>query len=641
VRVRIGTRGSDLALWQARHVTALLAECGVSAEIVVLKTRGDLIDDVPLQQLEGKAFFTAEIERALLKNEVDLAVHSHKDLPTEDTPGLVIAAVPARGPQGERLLVSRGAHDPDAPFLPLSRGARVGTSAPRRNEQLRTLRPDLEVLDLRGNVPTRVKRLQEGRYDAIVLACAGLERLKLDIGDLAAFDLPEDLVTPAPAQGALALQVRAGDTALLRLCRERLHHDATAQAIAAERSLLVTSGGGCSLPLAAAVRAATGVETASVEGAGADRGRPQSPPPQAGGLGQGRESSALSTQELGEAVAPASRTATAASIAAPLAVAAATQVTTHRTTSAATPSAAPTPPATAATFVAHSFLGAGHPAALQPAARFARWSVGYGATPAAAIAAARAKLDTGAATGFGPFGGLSVALAGAAADGSVLGERLESLGATVTLERLIELAPIAGVDLATPLAALRPGDVLAVTSRQAARLLAGHPVPRGVEIAAVGRACARALAEIGLVASVVGDGGGEALAARLAPPANARVLWPCAEDALPDFAAALEARKIELRKLAIYRTTRVTAPQLAAEVDVRVYMSPSAVEAALEWERAHPTNTTRRFALGHATANALENARLAATAPSCDAGPITEALVAALWRHVRSMETVR
>ncbi len=610
MKVRIGTRGSDLALWQARHVTALLAQCGASAEIVVLKTRGDLIDDVPLQQLEGKAFFTAEIERALLANEVDLAVHSHKDLPTEDTPGLAIGAVPARGPQGERLLVARGAHDPDAPFLPLKRGARVGTSAPRRNEQLKTLRPDLEVLDLRGNVPTRVKRLQEGRYDAIVLACAGLERLKLDVGDLVAFDLPEDLLTPAPAQGALALQVRAGDTELLRLCRERLHDSATAQAIAAERSLLVTSGGGCSLPLAAAVRAATGAETAGAGRVGADRRRPQSPPPQAGGPRQGRESGALSTQEPGEVAATATATA-------------------------------PTTAPATATFVAHSFLGAGHPASLQPAARFARWSVGYGATPAAAIAAARAKLDTGAATGFGPFGGLSIALAGAAADGSVLGERLESLGATVTLERLIELAPIAGVDLATPLAALRPGDVLAVTSRQAARLLAGHQVPHGVEIAAVGRACARALAEIGLVASIVGDGGGEALAARLAPPANARVFWPCAEEALPEFAAALEARKLELRKLAIYRTTRVKAPQLAAGVDVRVYMSPSAVEAALEWERAHPTNTTRRFALGHATARALEDARLAATAPSCDAGPITEALVAALWRHVRSMETAR
>jgi hydroxymethylbilane synthase len=595
LKVRIGTRGSDLALWQARHVTALLAECGVTAEIVVLKTRGDLIDDVPLQQLEGKAFFTAEIERALLANEVDLAVHSHKDLPTEDTPGLAIGAVPARGPQGERLLIAPGAHDPEAAFLPLVHGARVGTSAPRRNEQLKTLRPDLEVLDLRGNVPTRVKRLQEGRYDAIVLACAGLDRLKLDIGELTAFDLPAELITPAPAQGALALQVRAGDTELLKLLRERLHDDATAQAIAAERSLLVTSGGGCSLPLAAAVRA--------------DRRRPESPPPQSGGLQRGLESGALSAQIPGEV-----RPRESASVA----------------------RASDTP-----AFVAHTFLGAGHPASLEPAARFARWSIGRGATPAAAIAAARTGLDTGAATGFGPFAGLRIALAGSAADGSVLGERLESLGATVTLERLIELAPIPGVDLATPLAALRSGDVLAVTSRQTARLLAGHKLPHGVTVAAVGRACARALAEIGLPAGVVGDGGGEALAARLAPPAGGRVFWPCAEDALPEFAAALEARRIELRKLAIYRTTRVAAPRLAADVDVRVYMSPSAVEAALDWERAHGSSSTRRFALGHATAQALDHARLAAAAPSCAAGPITEALVADLWRHVRSLETVR
>jgi hydroxymethylbilane synthase len=595
LKVRIGTRGSDLALWQARHVTALLAECGVTAEIVVLKTRGDLIDDVPLQQLEGKAFFTAEIERALLANEVDLAVHSHKDLPTEDTPGLVIGAVPARGPQGERLLIAPGARDPEAAFLPLVRGARVGTSAPRRNEQLKTLRPDLEVLDLRGNVPTRVKRLREGRYDAIVLACAGLDRLKLDVGELAAFDLPAELITSAPAQGALALQVRAGDTELWKLLRERLHDDATAQAIAAERSLLVTSGGGCSLPLGAAVRA--------------DRRRPQSPPPHSGGLQQGGESGALSAQIPGEVRPRQSASVTRAS--------------------------------DAPAFVAHTFLGAGHPASHKPAARFARWSIGHGATPAAAIAAARTKLDTGAATGFGPFAGLRIALAGSAADGSVLGERLESLGATVTLERLIELAPIPGVDLATPLAALRSGDVLAVTSRQTARLLAGHKLPHGVTVAAVGRACARALAEIGLPADVVGDGGGEALAAHLAPPAGGRVFWPCAEDALPEFAAALEARQIELRKLAIYRTTRVAAPRLAADADVRVYMSPSAVEAALDWERAHGSTSTRRFALGHATAQALDQARLAAAAPSCAAGPITEALVADLWRHVRSLETVR
>lgn len=593
MKVRIGTRGSELALWQARHVSNLLAACGVESELVVLKTRGDLIDNVPLQQVEGKAFFTAEIENALLEGRVDLAVHSHKDLPTESTPGLVIGAAPQRGPQGERLLFTRAAHDPQAAFLPLARGSRVGTSAPRRSEQLATLRPDLQVLDLRGNVPTRVRRLQEGRYDAIVLACAGLDRLELDIGELLAFDLPPELLTPAPAQGALALQVREADQGLLELCRTRLHHLPTAQAVEAERSLLVTSGGGCNLPLAAAV---------SVNPR-ADRRPRQNPPPHSGGTIGARSGRALDVQDPREA-------ATAAELAPD-------------------------------TFVAHAFLGAGHPASLEPRARFPRWAIGRGATPAAAISDARAQLDTGAATGCGPLGGLRVALAGSASDGSVLGERLESLGARVTLERLIELAPIPGVDLAGPLAALRAGDALVVTSRQAARMLTGAHLRAGVTLAAVGRATARALEDVGLRAEVVGDGGAEALAGALTLPPGATVLWPCAEEALDDLSAALAARGVSVRRLAVYRTTKLDAPQLARDVDARVYMSPSAVEAALGWERANPALPTERFALGHATQRALEAAQLAALAPACDSGPITEALVAHLWRRFGAKESAR
>lgn len=643
MKVRIGTRGSELALWQAHHVRGLLAACGVESELVVLKTRGDLIDNVPLQQVEGKAFFTAEIETALLEGRVDLAVHSHKDLPTESTPGLVIGAAPQRGPQGERLLVARAAHDPLAAFLPLKRGARVGTSAPRRNEQLVTLRPDLAVLDLRGNVPTRVRRLQEGRYDAIVLACAGLERLKLDIGELVAFDLPPEVFTPAPAQGALALQVRAADQELLALCRAKLHHAPTAAAIEAERSLLVTSGGGCSLPLAAAVSVERDDEGPT------DRRRPQSPPPHTGGTIGASDGRAFSAQDSRE-LRPASISGVGAD----------NHSRSHSRSASQTSSAAATSPATPAlagdtsvahtslahtsladTFVAHTFLGAGHPASLQPPARFPRWAIGRGPTPAAAIAAARAKLDTGAATGCGPLGGLRVALAGSASDGSVLGERLEALGALVTLERLIELAPIPRVDLAGALAALRVGDVLAVTSRQSARLLADVQLPAGVTLAAVGPASARALEEVGLRAEVVGHGGADVLAAKLAPPSGATVLWPCAEDALPDLSTALEARGIRVLKLAVYRTTKVANPQLTREVDARVYMSPSAVEAALEWERANPSLATARFALGHATQHALETAHLAALAPSCDAGPITEALVAQLWRRFAAKESAR
>jgi hydroxymethylbilane synthase len=543
-KVRIGTRGSDLALWQARHVAERLGRAGVECEIVVLKTRGDLIDDVPLSKVEGKAFFTAEIERALLAGEVDLAVHSHKDLPTEMTPGLVIAAVPARGPRGERLLIDPRAHRADAPLLPLARGARVGTSAPRRAEQLRTLRPDLEVLDLRGNVPTRVRKLREGQYDAIVLAAAGLDRLGLSMDGVVALDLPLERFVPAPAQGALAIQVRAGDKSLFELCREQLHDADTARAIEAERSLLSSAGGGCSLPVAATL---------------AREGR---------------------------------------------------------------------------TWVASAFLGAGHPAG----AAHGRWARGEGSDPERAIGTALEALRSGRATRVGPLAGLRVALTGSASDGSVLGERLAALGADVTQERAIELEPIGGVDLAARLAELRPGDALAVTSRFAAKQLAGHRVASGVTVAAVGRACARALAEAGLEPAVVGDGGGDALARKLDVARGRAVLWPCAEEALPDLQDALRERGVEVRRLPIYRTRLVAGLELARDADVRVYMSPSAVEAALPSERARP-GRARRFALGHATAAALETAGLAATSPGCSAAPITDELVAELVRLVSTLST--
>jgi len=247
--LRIGTRGSDLALWQARHVAALLERAGERCELVVLVTRGDRIDDVPLQSVEGKGFFTKEIEEALRERRIDLAVHSHKDLPASQESDLVIAAVPPRASPAERLLIAPHAYDPGAPFLPLVRGARVGTSAPRREAQLRALRPDLVLGALRGNVPTRVRRLGEGRHDAIVLAAAGLDRLALELGELVAVELPLACLVPAPAQGALAVQTRAADTELRARLAAVLHDAETAATIAAERSLLVGLGGGCNLPL--------------------------------------------------------------------------------------------------------------------------------------------------------------------------------------------------------------------------------------------------------------------------------------------------------------------------------------------------------------------------------------------------------
>ena len=248
MKIRIGTRGSDLALWQANYVKACL-ESGAEIEIVVIKTRGDAIDDVPLQSVEGKAFFTAEIEKALLDGDVDLAVHSHKDLATSSPAGLVIGAVPERGPVEEVLLVRSESHDPGAPMLPLKPGARIGTSAPRRRSQLLALRPDLHVADLRGNVPTRVRRCQSGTYDAVILAAAGVQRLELNTDGLVRVALPAGIFVPAPAQGALAIQIREEDQTLAKLCASTLHHEQTASAVRAERLLLDRLGGGCSLPL--------------------------------------------------------------------------------------------------------------------------------------------------------------------------------------------------------------------------------------------------------------------------------------------------------------------------------------------------------------------------------------------------------
>ena len=239
--MKIGTRGSQLARWQAEWVRARLGDRGVAAEIVVIKTRGDAEVDRPLHELEGKGFFTKEIEDALLAGRIDVAVHSLKDLPTGLPPGLTLGAIPARHDPREALVNGKSIAD-------LPAGTRVGTSSLRRIAQIRFLRPDIEVVPLRGNVPTRVRKVEtRDGLDAALLALAGLERLDLG-GQASPIDPLE--VMPAPGQGALGVEIRADDQSTKRALQP-LHDRASAVDVTAERTLLAALGGGCQAPVAA------------------------------------------------------------------------------------------------------------------------------------------------------------------------------------------------------------------------------------------------------------------------------------------------------------------------------------------------------------------------------------------------------
>jgi hydroxymethylbilane synthase len=243
--LRIGTRGSELALWQARHVAARLGALAGAppVELVVIRTEGDKITDVPLSRVAGKAFFTKEIEEALGDGRVDLAVHSLKDLATEMPAGLTIGAVLEREDPRDALLAP-------APLAiaTLARGARVGTSSLRRRAMLARARPDLELVELRGNVPTRIERMLAGGYDAIVLAAAGVARLGLS--EHLRERLPLERFLPAVSQGAMAVQVRTDD-ARTRRWLAPLEDPATRAATSAERALLGRLEGGCQIPVGA------------------------------------------------------------------------------------------------------------------------------------------------------------------------------------------------------------------------------------------------------------------------------------------------------------------------------------------------------------------------------------------------------
>jgi hydroxymethylbilane synthase len=248
-KIIIGSRGSDLALWQAYHVKAQLENLNCEVEIKIIKTQGDQIQHLSFDKMEGKGFFTKEIEAALLDKSIDLAVHSHKDLETTSPAGLVVAAVSERENPTDILLVRKDSVDNSAPYK-VKNGAIIGTSSARRRTQLFRLLNEIEVKDLRGNVPTRIQKLRDGQYDAIVLAHAGVLRLNIDLSEFEVVEFDPTAFVPCPAQGVLALQIRESDTHLMDLL-SNLNSKSVKKCIQVERKILNLLQGGCQLPLGA------------------------------------------------------------------------------------------------------------------------------------------------------------------------------------------------------------------------------------------------------------------------------------------------------------------------------------------------------------------------------------------------------
>src|SRR5579863_9527040 len=247
-KLRIGSRGSQLALWQANYISALLRDRGHEVEIEIIHTTGDKITDVPLAMVGtkgglGKGIFTKEIEEALAAGQVDLAVHSLKDLPTELPPGFEIAAITERQDPRDAFCSRNYSKIEDLP-----QHARVGTSSLRRQAQLKAIRPDLDIHPLRGNVDTRLRKLEQGEYDAIILASAGLKRLGRT--ELIKQIIPAEIMCPAAGQGALGIEIRQGDAAT-RQHLEFLNDPAARAATTCERALLNSLGGGCQVPIGA------------------------------------------------------------------------------------------------------------------------------------------------------------------------------------------------------------------------------------------------------------------------------------------------------------------------------------------------------------------------------------------------------
>jgi len=246
MNIRFGTRGSALALWQTNYVMAALTEAhpAVTAAYEIYSTKGDRVIDVPLPQVGGKGLFTAELEAALHAGDIDCAVHSLKDLPTEQPAGLALGAIMPRA-DARDVLISRSGKS----LMDLPHGAVIGTSSHRRGAQFKAIRPDIQLADIRGNVDTRIKKAldPDGPYDAIMLASAGLDRLGFT--DVITERLSIDVMLPAPGQGAVAVQMRGGWLGLANFTA--LHCTNTALCVTAERAFLAGLGGGCSVPVAA------------------------------------------------------------------------------------------------------------------------------------------------------------------------------------------------------------------------------------------------------------------------------------------------------------------------------------------------------------------------------------------------------
>ncbi len=247
--LRIGSRGSELALWQSNHIKSKLESLypNLTVTLEIIHTTGDKILDSPLSLIGGKGVFTVELERALLRNEIDIAVHSLKDLPTQLGEGLAVAAIPARANVEDAFL----SNTPAAKLFELRKGATIATGSLRRKAQILARRPDYQIVDIRGNVPTRIRKLRESDWDGMILASAGMERLGL--GGEIAHHIPTKDMLPAPGQGALAIEARNNDVEVAKLLFP-LEDQAARLSSSTEREILHALGGGCQLPLGTFVR---------------------------------------------------------------------------------------------------------------------------------------------------------------------------------------------------------------------------------------------------------------------------------------------------------------------------------------------------------------------------------------------------